>query len=83
MTVGYSTIRSAGDGTGCSPGSLLGISRIKDLLDNTNLSPFRFMYVSAGHLVSISPPLDLLRHGLLFIDAAVDGRGVAAEDIRS
>jgi hypothetical protein len=37
---------------------------IKDLLDSPSIFPFRFMHVSAEHLVSMSPRLDLLRHGL-------------------
>jgi hypothetical protein len=37
---------------------------IKDLLDSTSLFPFRLMHVPAEHLVSMSPRLDLLRHGL-------------------
>ena len=37
---------------------------IKDLLDSTSLFPFRLMHVPAEHLVTISPRLDLLRHGL-------------------
>ena len=37
---------------------------IKDLLDSTDLFPFRLMHMSAEHLVSMSPHLDLLRHGL-------------------
>ena len=41
-----------------------GSAAIKDLIDNTNLFPFRLMHVSAEHLVSMSPRLDLLRHGL-------------------
>ena len=37
---------------------------IKDLLDSPSIFPFRLMHVSAEHLVSMSPRLDLLRHGL-------------------
>lgn len=37
---------------------------IKDLLDSPSIFPFRFMHVSAEQLVSMSPRLDLLRHGL-------------------
>lgn len=41
-----------------------GSAAIKDLLDSPSLFPFRIMHVSAEHLVSMSPRLDLLRHGL-------------------
>jgi len=41
-----------------------GSAAIKDLLDSPSLFPFRLMHVSAEHLVSMSPRLDLLRHGL-------------------
>ena len=41
-----------------------GSAAIKDLLDSTSLFPFRLMHVPAEHLVSMSPGLDLLRHGL-------------------
>lgn len=41
-----------------------GSAAIKDLLDSTSLFPFRLAHVSAEHLVSASPRLDLLRHGL-------------------
>ena len=41
-----------------------GSAAIKELLDSTSLFPFRLMHVSAEHLVSMSPRLDLLRHGL-------------------
>jgi len=41
-----------------------GSAAIKDLLDSTSLFPFRLMHVPAEHLVSMSPRLDLLRHGL-------------------
>jgi hypothetical protein len=37
---------------------------IKDLLDSPSIFPFRLMHVPAEHLVSMSPRLDLLRHGL-------------------
>ena len=37
---------------------------IKGLLDSPSLFPFRLMHVPAEHLVSMSPRLDLLRHGL-------------------
>ena len=41
-----------------------GSAAIKDLLDSPSIFPFRLMHVSAEHLVSMSPRLDLLRHGL-------------------
>jgi hypothetical protein len=41
-----------------------GSAAIKDLLDSPSIFPFRLMHVSAEHLDSISPRLDLLRHGL-------------------
>ena len=37
---------------------------IKDLLNGPSLFPFRLAHVSAERLVSLSPRLDLLRHGL-------------------
>ncbi len=41
-----------------------GSAAIKDLLDSTSLFPFRLTHISAEHLVSLSPRLELLRHGL-------------------
>lgn len=41
-----------------------GSAAIKDLLDSISLFPFRIMHVSAKNLVSMSPRLELLRHGL-------------------
>lgn len=41
-----------------------GSAAIKDLLDSTSLFPFRLLHMRAEHLVSMSPRLDLLRHGL-------------------
>ena len=41
-----------------------GSAAIKDLLDSPSLFPFRLMHVPTEHLVSMSPRLDLLRHGL-------------------
>ncbi len=41
-----------------------GSAAIKDLLDSPSIFPFRLMHVSAEHLVSMSPRLDLLRHGI-------------------
>ena len=41
-----------------------GSASIKDLLNSPSLFPFRLAHVSAEHLVSTSPRLDLLRHGL-------------------
>ena len=37
---------------------------IRDLLDNPSIFPFRLAHVSAEHLVSHSPRLEILRHGL-------------------
>ena len=37
---------------------------IKDLLDSTSLFPFRLAHLSAEHLVTASPRLEMLRHGL-------------------
>ena len=41
-----------------------GSAAIKDLLDSPSLFPFRLTHMPAEHLVSMSPRLDLLRHGL-------------------
>ena len=41
-----------------------GSAAIKDLLDSPSIFPFHLMRVSVEHLVSMSPRLDLLRHGL-------------------
>jgi len=41
-----------------------GSGAIKDLLDGANLFPLRLAHLSAEQLVSMSPCLDLLRHGL-------------------
>ena len=41
-----------------------GSAAIKDLLDSPSIFPFGLAHVSAEHLVSMSPRLDLLRHGL-------------------
>jgi hypothetical protein len=41
-----------------------GSAAIKDLLDSPSIFPFRLAHVSAEHLTSLSPRLDLLRHGL-------------------
>ncbi len=41
-----------------------GSAAIKELLDNTSLFPFHLAHISAEYLVSSSPRLDLLRHGL-------------------
>lgn len=43
---------------------LNGSAVIKDLLDSPSIFPFRLAHVSAEHLASLSPRLDLLRHGL-------------------
>ncbi len=37
---------------------------IRDLLDSTSLFPFRLAHMSAERLVTASPRLDILRHGL-------------------
>ena len=41
-----------------------GSAAIKDLLDSPSIFPFSLAHVSAEHLASLSPRLDLLRHGL-------------------
>ena len=41
-----------------------GSAAIKDLLNGPNIFPFRLAHVSAEHLASLSPHLDILRHGL-------------------
>ncbi|MBC8417718.1 MAG: hypothetical protein H8E10_03900 [Desulfobacterales bacterium] len=41
-----------------------GSAAIKDLLDGPSIFPFRLARVSAERLVSLSPRMDLLRHGL-------------------
>jgi hypothetical protein len=41
-----------------------GSAATRDLLDSPSIFPFHLMHVSAEHLVSMSPRLDLLRHGL-------------------
>jgi hypothetical protein len=41
-----------------------GSAAIKDLLDSPSIFPFHLMRVSVEHLISMSPRLDLLRHGL-------------------
>lgn len=41
-----------------------GSASIKDLLDNPSLFPFRLAHMSAEHVASLSPRLDILRHGL-------------------
>jgi len=41
-----------------------GSAAVKDLLDGPSIFPFRLAHVSAEHLASLSPRLDLLRHGL-------------------
>ena len=37
---------------------------IKNLLDSPSIFPFRLAHISADHLASLSPRLELLRHGL-------------------
>ncbi|MBC8391546.1 MAG: hypothetical protein H8E17_03135, partial [Deltaproteobacteria bacterium] len=41
-----------------------GSAAIKDLLHGPSIFPFRLAHVSTEHVVSLSPRLDLLRHGL-------------------
>ena len=41
-----------------------GSAAIKDLLDSPSIFPFRLAHVSAEHVASLSPRLDILRHGL-------------------
>ena len=41
-----------------------GSASIKDLLDSPSIFPFRFARISAEHVASFSPRLDILRHGL-------------------
>jgi hypothetical protein len=41
-----------------------GAAAIKDLLDNPSIFPFRLAHISAEQVVSCSPRLDILRHGL-------------------
>ncbi len=37
---------------------------IKDLLDSPSIFPFRLAHISAEHVASLSPRLNILRHGL-------------------
>jgi len=41
-----------------------GSAPLKDLLDSPSLFPFRLAHISAEHLASLSPRMELLRHGL-------------------
>jgi hypothetical protein len=41
-----------------------GSTAIKDLLDSPSIFPFRLAHVSAEHVASLSPRLNILRHGL-------------------
>ncbi len=41
-----------------------GSAATKDLLDSPSIFPFRFPYISAEHVASLSPRLDMLRHSL-------------------
>lgn len=41
-----------------------GSAAIRDLLDSPSVFPFRLAHVSVEHLASLSPRLDILRHGL-------------------
>lgn len=41
-----------------------GSAAIKDLLDSPSIFPFRLTHISAEHVASLSPRLNILRHGL-------------------
>jgi hypothetical protein len=41
-----------------------GSAAIKDLLDSPSIFPFRLAHISAEHVASLSPRLNILRHGL-------------------
>jgi hypothetical protein len=41
-----------------------GSAAIKDLLDSPSIFPFRLAHISAEHVTSLSPRLNILRHGL-------------------
>ena len=41
-----------------------GSAAVRDLLDSPSIFPFRLSHISAEHLASLSPRLDILRHGL-------------------
>jgi len=41
-----------------------GSAAIKDLLDSPSIFPFHLAHITAEHLASLSPRLDILRHGL-------------------
>ena len=41
-----------------------GSAAMRDLLDGPSIFPFRLAHVSAEHVASLSPRLDMLRHGL-------------------
>ncbi|MBW1947052.1 MAG: hypothetical protein JRI33_03855, partial [Deltaproteobacteria bacterium] len=41
-----------------------GSAAIKDLLDSPSIFPFHLAHVSAEHVASLSPRLNILRHGL-------------------
>ena len=43
---------------------LSGSAAAKDLLDSPNIFPFRLAHISAAQVASLSPRLDILRHGL-------------------
>ncbi|MFH1952278.1 MAG: hypothetical protein ABIL06_11755 [Pseudomonadota bacterium] len=45
-------------------GRLNGSAAIKDLLEGPSIFPFRLAHISAEQVVSLSPRLDILRHGL-------------------
>jgi len=41
-----------------------GSAAIKDLLDSPSIFPFRLAHISSEHVASLSPRLNILRHGL-------------------
>lgn len=41
-----------------------GSASLRDILDSPSLFPFRLAHISAEHLASLSPRMELLRHGL-------------------
>jgi len=41
-----------------------GSAAIKDLLDSPSIFPFRLAHISAEHMASLAPRLNILRHGL-------------------
>ena len=43
---------------------LNGAANVRDLIDSPSIFPFHMAHVAAEHVVSLSPRLDVLRHGL-------------------